>query len=400
MNIVCISASQVPSVSANSIQVMKACQALVQLGHHVRLLVPEMNWRKQPVHPTQEDLAAFYGLHTSFPVEWVPAERYFKKYDFCRSAVKQARAYSADLVYVWPLQAALFAASHQLPVVIEMHGPPEGNLGPLMFKLFLRLPGKKRLLPITRALAGMLSTYSKEWRSALNQETAHEPCALHIKPNLSLVVSPNGVEVERYYSLPEPEQARSEIGLPQGFTAGYTGHLYAGRGMGLLVKLAQRFPAVNFIWVGGREEDVNSWRTRLKADGLNNITLTGFIENNRLPRYQAAADVLLMPYEQTIAGSSGGNSASYASPMKMFEYMACGRPILSSNLPVISEVLNESNALLLPPDDPEAWSSALQTCLDSPEKCTALARKALQDVQQYTWIERARRALDGFLVED
>jgi glycosyltransferase involved in cell wall biosynthesis len=217
-----------------------------------------------------------------------------------------------------------------------------------------------------------------------------------IKSNLSFTVSPNGVDLERFYGLPEPDQARTELDLPQGFTAGYTGHLYPGRGMGLLVELARRFPHVNFLWVGGKPEDVSTWRLKLQAENLSNVSLTGFVDNSRLPLYQAAAELLLMPYERSIAGSSGGNSVSYASPMKMFEYMACKRTILSSDLPVIREVLNETNALLLPPEDPDTWAAALQTCLDNPVNSRQLAAQAWQDVQAYTWLERARRALEGF----
>ena len=396
MNIVCISASQVPSDAANSIQVMKACQSLAQLGHRLRLLVPEPAGKKRPAHPTNQQLAAFYGLQTSFPVEWLPTERYMKKYDFCMSAARQARAYSADLVYVWPLQAAVFAARHQVPVMLEMHGPPEGKLGPLLFSLLLWLPTKKRILPITGALANILGEFSLDWRNALKQRPAPGLSTLTIKPNLSFTLSPNGVDLERFHGLPEPAQARTELGLPDGFTAGYTGHLYPGRGMGLLVELARRFPRINFLWVGGKPEDVSGWKVKLQAENLSNVTLTGFVDNSRLPLYQAAADLLLMPYERSIAGSSGGDFASYASPMKMFEYMACKRAILSSDLPVIREVLNQNNALLLPPEDPDAWAAALQSCLDNPEKAQLLAGQAWQDVQQYTWLARARRALEGF----
>jgi glycosyltransferase involved in cell wall biosynthesis len=103
-----------------------------------------------------------------------------------------------------------------------------------------------------------------------------------------------------------------------------------------------------------------------------------------------------MPYERVIAGSSGGNSAAYASPMKMFEYMACGRAIISSDLPAIGEVLNDRNAVLCPPEEAGAWESALGGLLADAGRRQELARAALQDVQAYTWLERARKALEGF----
>jgi glycosyltransferase involved in cell wall biosynthesis len=194
-------------------------------------------------------------------------------------------------------------------------------------------------------------------------------------------------------------RTRQALGLPEQFTAGYTGHLYPGRGMALLVELARQFPQVHFLWVGGHAEDVTHWRQRLAAEQLNNVTLTGFVENHLLPRYQAAADLLLMPYERAIAGSSGGNSAFYASPMKMFDYMACERAILSSDLPVIHEVLHEANAVLCPPEDPAAWAAALQSLRDDEARRLRLAHQARQDVQQYTWQARAQRALAGFKEE-
>jgi glycosyltransferase involved in cell wall biosynthesis len=129
------------------------------------------------------------------------------------------------------------------------------------------------------------------------------------------------------------------------------------------------------------------------------VTLTGFVENRSLPLYQAAAEVLLMPYERRITGSSGGNSVDYCSPMKMFEYMACGRAIVSSDLPVIREVLNEGNAVLCAPEEVDAWAQALRALIADPVRRIALGEAAKRDVQSYTWIGRARRALEGFVAE-
>jgi hypothetical protein len=63
---------------------------------------------------------------------------------------------------------------------------------------------------------------------------------------------------------------------------------------------------------------------------------------------------------------------------------------------VIGEVLSESNAVLCPPEDAQAWESALSGLLVDGARRGALARRAQQDVQAYTWIERARKALEGF----
>lgn len=91
----------------------------------------------------------------------------------------------------------------------------------------------------------------------------------------------------------------------------------------------------------------------------------------------------------------GGDTAAFASPMKVFEYLASGRAILASDLPVIREVLNESNSMLLPPEDTAAWIDALGTLMADPGQRNWLAAHALEDASQYSWVTRAERALAG-----
>jgi glycosyltransferase involved in cell wall biosynthesis len=375
MRIACISASRIPSTTANSMQAMKACQALSQLGHDVHLFAPQGEKQLKSTN-----LASLYGLKSAFRVTWLPSRPLLHRYDFAFQAARKARQIKANLAYVWFYQAGIFSLLAHLPVILELHGPAEGNFGPLAFRLFQKMPGTKRLLPITMSLA----------------RHYHEQFKVNLGDPQLVRVAPNGVDLERYTGLPAPGEARKMLGLPEIFTAGYSGHFYPGRGMDLLLQLAERFPNVHFLWVGGREQDVHNWREQLAGKNISNISLTGFVENTRLPHYQAAADILLMPYERVISGSSGGNSASYASPMKMFEYLACRRAIISSDLPVIREVLNSANAMLCPPGDIKAWSQALNQLVENATTRQSLANQAWLDVQQYTWLERARKALEGF----
>ena len=166
--------------------------------------------------------------------------------------------------------------------------------------------------------------------------------------------------------------------------------------MDVLIGLAQAFPAVNFLWVGGRPNDVVQWRTRAAQMGVNNLTLTGFVPNRSIPLYQAAADILLMPYETSVTVSGGGNTADVCSPMKMFEYMAAGRAILCSDLLVLREVLSEANAVLCPPppSGEAAWGAAFDRLISNDALRLRLGNQARRDVEQYAWTERAARTLD------
>jgi glycosyltransferase involved in cell wall biosynthesis len=367
MRIVCVSSSQIPSDTANSIQVMKVCQAFSQLGHHVHLLVPGL----QPAGSEAETLLRHYGLQQSFDIEWLSGR---SRRLFPWKAVQRARRLGVDILYCWPLQSAALGLLSGMPSLVELHDFPAGRFGPLWLKLFLSLPGRKRLLPITDALRR----------------------ALHL-PEEQTMVAPDGVDMERYVSLPDPGSARRQTGLPAALTVLCTGHLYPGRGADLFLVLAGKFPAVSFVWVGGRPADVQAWKSRAAAQDLGNVTFTGFLPNERIPLYQSAADILLMPYERMVATSSGGNTAQVCSPMKMFEYMASGRAILTSDLPVLREVLDESMAVFCPPEDAGAWESALHRLLDDPNQRQLLAQRAREAVQRYSWIERAKLILQGFV---
>ena len=270
---------------------------------------------------------------------------------FTWDAVRRARALKADLIYSWFPQSAVFGLLSRLPVIFEIHIQPTGFFGPMWHRAFANLRGRKRLASITRALVDIL------------ERDFH----MHFSAD-EVVIAPNGVDLERFASLPDPVTARRQIGLREAPTVMCTGHLYAGRGADLFLALAKSLPQAHFVWVGGRPEDIAIWKQRAESD---NITFTGFIPNRDLPLYQAAADILLMPYSRSIMGSSGtADSASVASPMKMFEYMAAGRAIVSADLPVIREVLNEKNAVFCEPDDVGAWKSAVETLLDDESKRT------------------------------
>ena len=373
MKIAAIAGSTIPSDTANSIQVMKACGALAQLGHELTLLVPGN--RKE----TMDDgpwtmLRSHYGLQAEFSIEWLGSS---SRRMFTWDAVRRARALGTDIIYSWFPQSAVFGLLRGLPVVFEIHIQPTGTFGPIWHRAFRDVGGRKRLVSITGALLNLLER------------------DFHMRfPAEQVVIAPNGVDLERFDSLPDPLTARHQTGLREAPTVMCTGHLYAGRGADLFIELAASLPHAQFVWVGGRPEDIAAWKSRLQSE---NVSFTGFIPNQELPLYQAAADILLMPYSRSIMGSSGSaDSAAVASPMKMFEYMAAGRSIVSSDLPVIREVLNEQNAVFCKPDDVGEWRLVIQALLDDEDRRAALGNQARLDVQGYTWMARAQRILNGF----
>jgi glycosyltransferase involved in cell wall biosynthesis len=370
MRIACITTSVVPSKTANSIQAMKVVHALHEIGHDVHLWVPEFE------KSTWDQIADIYGLKSRFEITWTRFLPISKQYDFCWKSVSAANRWGAQVVYTWALQAAVFAQMRELPTVMEFHDFPMGRIGPELFKIFAFSPQKKLSLCTTRALAeGMQERYGFQFNPS------------------ELQIAPNGTETERYADLPSPSEARKTIGLPDGFTVGYTGHFYAGRGMDLLTEIARLMPEVNFLWVGGRPEDVSPWQGQLEKRSIHNVTITGFIPNSRLPLYQAAADVLAMPYGKKISGSSGGDISGVINPMKMFDYMAAGRPIVASDIAVFHEVLDEKFAVFCESENPESWINAIRSLQHDPGIRESMGTLGGQEAEKYSWKNRAMETI-------
>jgi hypothetical protein len=222
MHIVAIAGSTIPSDTANSIQVMKACSALAQLDHTLTLIVPGNQQSSTPalaLGASVSNLKSHYGLQAEFPIEWLTSSN---RRMFTWQSVQRARALKPDILYTWFPQSAVFGLLYKIPTVFEIHIQPTGLFGPAWHKVFANLPGRKRLVSITRALVDVLE-YNYNIR--MKQE--------------EVVIAPNGVDMERFASLPSsPELARQQLNLPSALTVMCTGHLYAGRGADLFLALA------------------------------------------------------------------------------------------------------------------------------------------------------------------
>jgi glycosyltransferase involved in cell wall biosynthesis len=259
-----------------------------------------------------------------------------------------------------------------------MHADVAGAFGAWWLRRFWSGSGKQRLLVTTEAL-----------RKALERSTRIQ------FPDACVRIAPNGVDLERYLVLPQPAEARKQLRLADALTVGFTGHFYPGRGIDLLFELAQALPNVKFLWVGGTPEAVEPWRRKLDAAHLTNVTMTGFVENSRLPLFQAASDILVMPYGREVAASSGQDIADVINPMKMFEYMAAGRPIITADLAPIREVLDDSTAVFCPVGDAAAWRRAILALANDSDRRARLGLNARDAVLQHTWRARAEAAVQG-----
>jgi glycosyltransferase involved in cell wall biosynthesis len=168
----------------------------------------------------------------------------------------------------------------------------------------------------------------------------------------------------------------------------YAGGLLEWKGVDLLIDAARALPGVYFGIAGGMAADVR--RLRARAGGLDNVRIDGFQPPARVPLYLAAADLAVVPNRSTSA-----ISARHTSPLKIFEAMAAGVPMVASDLPSLRELLeHERDALLVPPDDAAALARGIERLVGDATLRALDASRLRSRAAEHTWDARALRVLD------
>lgn len=365
MKLAYLAESAIPSRAANSVHVMRMCHAFASHGHDVSLLVPD----RDDVEHDAADPFDHYGIEPTFRIERLPwPAQLMRSRRYALRAGRRAAAMNPDLVYGRSLLHCASAALAGAPVVFETHAPVRGWLDRLAFRTVLQGDGMRRLVVISESLAKLIAS---DW-----------PAVSH-----RVLVAHDGAD-------PGPEPTASVAG--DRMRVGYAGHLYAGRGIALIVALAQRCPWADFIVLGGEDADLTAWRSR--AGDLGNLRFAGFVPPARVRNELDRCEVLLAPYQRRVeVAGHGGDTVAWMSPLKLFEYMAAGRPILCSDLPVLREIVeHERTAVLCAPESVDDWVAALSRLRDDPVRAGRLGRAARTLLlQRFTWSARALRVLEG-----
>lgn len=365
-----------PSREANSVHVMKMCQAFTQEGFEASLVV---QWRYFAGLSGAATIWDYYGVQDPFPLFRIPRIRGVRLLHHRWLSALYARLKNFDLAYARDLTAASLVARMGTPTIFEAHQPiPDREHDTREFRSLLQSSNLLHLVVITHALK---RHYLENYSEFLDEDR--------------IVVAPDGVDLERFSTPRTPQEARAELGRPsERFTVGYVGHLYPGRGIEIILQLARELPNVDFLIIGGNEKDISFHKHNTSNPMTENVKFMGFVPNGDLAKYLFACDVLLMPYQRRLTLKGGrGDTAKWTSPMKMFEYMAAERLILSSDLPVLREILNDENAMLLPPEDTGAWRDAIKKAMNDDEWRTRLANRARKDVNKYSWRNRVNVVL-------
>lgn len=231
---------------------------------------------------------------------------------------------------------------------------------------------------ISRAyrLVSLTQTF-KDWAAAQGFRKAGE-----------IAVIPDAFDPALYYPVDKAD-ARRQSGLPEGaFVIGYAGLTFAYRGLETLVEafagVVNEEPNALLALVGGRSAEVQSLRTLVEKLHIpeDKVVFTGQLPQERAVAYVQAADVLVIP--DTVTRMT-------ASPLKLFEYMAAGKPIVCKEMPALREIVTEEAAIFFEGGDAVALRRALLTLASDAQRRERMSKAALGLSSGYTYAARAAR---------
>ena len=368
-------AGSIPSRNADAVCVMNMCSSLAAQGSSVELVIPKGQALGMQALQFQGTLWELYGLPENFSIRYFsnPFDRFnsaLRKNGYAFLALCYALLSGKQLINARHIELSMMAARFGRPFVFEAHNfvkPAASKFFPRFIEC-LNKPGCR----------GAIVTTTQAGRDSFIDAGV---------PESRIAVLPNGVQVHRYEGLPSKDQLRKKLQLPASKTiACFSGNLYAGRGIENIIHCAKKFQDIYFLIIGGGPEDVGRYAHMAATGDIKNLHFTGYIPGTGIPPYLKAADILLMPN----TAQSNVHSMAYTSPMKMFDYLAAGKPIIVSDFPVLREIFtHQHNAFLVPADSAAEFARGVEWVLENPVAAEKMAAQARSDSLQYSWEKRA-----------
>jgi len=355
--------SLLPSPTANSVQSTHMACALDKIHPDFTAV-----YRSSPESGSPETDFAAYGLNP--PRRAQPLRAFRPWLDWTHPDLPAFRAVlrrkpANTIVYTRSTRLSWVAASRGLVTFIELHDP----LTPV------RTAWLRHLLK-THRLPGLVAT-TKRLKADL----------LAALPSLSserVLVAGGAASAALLDLLP--------IKLPQAgaFNVGYGGSAFCGKGIEILLACAARAPRMAFHLIG--PDKAACARIGVLSP---NVIFHGRKSHPETLGLLKSMDALMLPNQRSVIIRSGADIGAHTSPLKLFEYLATGRPIVASGLPVFSEVLRDGeNALLAPPEDVDGFCQHLHRLERESNLRHLLGAQARLDfAANYTWDHRAKRIL-------
>jgi len=360
--------------TANRVSIFHNLAAATRLGHEVVLVIPRAGMSAARARQEVDQACVDFGISERLAVKTIPRpalkQRFRRSFDFL--AACWVRAGNFDLVWSREFHAADYATAFGLKAILEHHHPFTDR----QWKVARRMLGRESFKGVA-AISGVHQQMllSEGW------------------PKEKVIVAHSGVDFPRFSTSGSAQDLRRGNSDQQ--IALYAGSFFPGKGCDQILAAASHLPQVKFVCVGGRDREVAEFKRQVASLGLTNIEFIGHVPHARIPAYLQAADILVAPFTEDGRDIAGKIIIPFSSPLKLFEYMAMGKPIIASNIGAIPEIIvHEENGLLVEPGDVDALTEATLRLVRDVALARRLGATAQKDARQYSWTNRAARVIE------
>ena len=376
MRIYYVANARMPTEKAHGIQIAKMCEALIEQGADVELIVPRR-------HTDTRSVKEFYGLRVDVPMTYLWTPDWYDKgrigywisslfFMFGYSRYLRRKKKDANPPMIWTIDIDQFSFCLVpfvgMPYLAEIHDAKSWSVS---FAFLLR--HACRIIVINDIIRREL----------------HEAFSIAMD---RFLVCPNGVDLGLFRVLPKDE-SRSKLYVPAHIRmALYVGRFYPWKELKILADAAYALRGIYLYIVGGSADEFQ--RVTGAPDIPDNLIFAGEKGFSEIPLWLAAADVFI------VCGTQRNDySRLHTSPMKLFEYMAMGfnHAIVASDTPANRQILSDEEATFYEADSAEDLAKKIRYVFDYPSE--AMHRKggeALKKVQAFTWEKRASAILKTF----
>ncbi|MBE9113031.1 glycosyltransferase [Nodosilinea sp. LEGE 07298] len=371
-----------PQPAAHLIQTVQCANAAANLGYPTQLSFVDrgitawqpwrwVNPKAQPVNP---EFARFFNIQHQ--LELLPLAM---PWPIDRVKHKLTNASTVACKYYWPLHLAAHTAlvhtrdwnfakaalKQGVPVIFECHHHTDKPFEPEM-----------ATHPLLQTVVTVI-------------DTVKESIIRNGVPKKKVVTVPNGFNSQFLARHPAAAQQWRDRLLDQQFDqlVVYAGALHEFKGVDVLLEIAPQFPQAKFALAGGPLNQQQHYRDRITNLGLENVDLLGFLEQQDLAHLLQAADALAHPHRQ-------GPAATFTSPLKLFDYLAAGAPIVATRIPSLKNwPLTAQIAAWCDPDQPQAFADSLRQVLTQHPRPAEGFIPDIDILKPYSWETRIETIL-------
>ncbi len=342
-------------ITGYSIHVMKSVDNISKFTDNTNLYVPQYN-------TSEKNLIKKYNLLNRKKIKITKSK--FKNHNssflrifFGFEAALFSR-HKKEKILTRSIWSSIFMIFFNINHILEIHSISKGLGSFLLYKLgLINSENIKKIIVINKELIKYLNLNKKKY-----------------------LILPDAVDLSNFkYKKKKRFNSKNIL---------YYGSFFEGRGIELIYKLAIYFKKINFVLVGKDNKILN-------IPKLNNIKVKKKVEYSKIPDILKKYDFVLMPYETKVyVNAKKLDTSEYMSPLKMFETLAMGNIILSSNLKILKKILkNNINSLIVEKNTFEDWKKLIKS-IGCKKNLHKISKNAIKTAQMYTWEKRVKKILD------